>query len=413
MASASFRLVRLNNRFLKCPESFARPVVVICFDGLDPNYVIAADRKGVIPTISNMIKKGFYSEVRCSMPSFTNPNNISIVTGESTNVHGICGNYFFDSTTNTEVMMNDPKYLTAENTIFSKFYEEKYKVGAVTAKNKLFNLLSYKLKFDQQENHHPICFSVEGAKEAVFEKNGIDNLINQLGDPPDIYSAESSVYVLKAGVHLQNNSKLRRDILYLSTTDYVFHKYGPEESESMDYLREMDNQTSELIKSDCLVAITADHGMNAKNKGVIYLEEIVPSTSTVILPITDPYVKHHASLGSYATIYLSKEELKNTDSIIQTLLRTEGIESVYKREKAAKLFNLPKDRIGHLVLVSKKQYVLGTSKSKHDLSVLDRPLRSHGGLTEQKVPFILSSVLKTKRKPRNNYDIFEYCLNDL
>ena len=176
-------------------------------------------------------------------------------------------------------------------------------------------------------------------------------------------------------------------------------KYGPEESESMDYLREMDNQTSELIKSDCLVAITADHGMNAKNKGVIYLEEIVPS--------------HHASLGSYATIYLSKEELKNTDSIIQTLLRTEGIESVYKREKAAKLFNLPKDRIGHLVLVSKKQYVLGTSKSKHDLSVLDRPLRSHGGLTEQKVPFILSSVLKTKRKPRNNYDIFEYCLNDL
>ena len=411
--TSALRLVKVNSRVLKFSSHPRQPIAVICFDGLDPSYIQYAERKGAIPTISSMIKKGFYSEVNCSMPSFTNPNNISIITGEPTRVHGICGNFFFDSQTNSEVMMNDAKYLRAENTILSSFYAAQAKVGAITAKNKLLSLLSYKLRFDRGESHHPICFSVEGAKDVSFEKNGVENLVKHLGSPPDIYSAESSVYVLRGGVFFQNDAKLRRDILYLSTTDYVFHKYGPEEKESLEYLSEMDKQIKELLRSECLVGITADHGMNAKEKGVIYLEEVVPRSSTVILPITDPYVKHHASLGSYATVYLSEQEKKNIRNVTETLLKTEGIDAVFSREKAANIFELPSDRIGDLVIISKKQYVLGTARSKHDLSVLTRPLRSHGGLTEQKVPFILSSPLKAELRPRVNYDIFEYCLNNI
>ena len=411
--TSALRLIRVNSRVLRFSPPPRQPIIVICFDGLDPSYIDSAEKKGAIPTISKMRKTGFYSEVKCSMPSFTNPNNISIITGEPTKVHGISGNYFLDSATNSEVMMNDPKYLRSENTILSSFYAEKAKVGAITAKNKLLSLLSFKLNFNQQEDYHPICFSVEGAKEVTFEKNGVNDLVSHLGVTPDIYSAESSVYVLRGGVYLQNDSRLRRDILYLSTTDYVFHKCGPEEKESLEYLNQMDTQINELLKSDCIIGITADHGMSSKDKGVIYLEEIVPKTSTVILPITDPYVKHHASLGSYATVYLSELEKKNSSKIVGTLLDTEGIEAVFSREKAANIFDLPSDRIGDLVVISKKPYVLGTAKNKHDLSVLTRPLRSHGGLAEQKVPFILSSPIKTELPPRVNYDIFEYCLNNV
>jgi len=48
-----------------------------------------------------------------AMPSFTNPNNISIITGRPPSVHGIAGNYFHDPATGREVMMNDARFLRA------------------------------------------------------------------------------------------------------------------------------------------------------------------------------------------------------------------------------------------------------------------------------------------------------------
>jgi phosphonoacetate hydrolase len=40
--------------------------------------------------------------------------------------------------------------------------------------------------------------------------------------------------------------------------------------------------------------------------------------------------------------------------------------------------------------VSERFTVIGTSASRHDLSGLDVPLRSHGGISEQRVPLILN-----------------------
>lgn len=159
-------------------------------------------------------------------------------------------------------MMNDSKFIKCKHTILSQFYREGYKIGAITGKNKLLSLLSHDLKFQSQEKHHPICFSAEQADNLNFAKNGINNITTVLGPAPSVYSADCSIYVLKAGVYLQSQPDLRRDILYLSTTDYIFHKYKPEEPEALDYIKEIDKCISSLLELGCTVGLTADHGMS-------------------------------------------------------------------------------------------------------------------------------------------------------
>ena len=111
----------------------------------------------------------------------------------------------------------------------------------------------------------------------------------------------------------------------------------------------------------------------------------------MILPITDPYVVHHGALGSFATAYFPG----GTDraAIIGRLAAVEGIDVVLDRETACARFELPPDRIGDIVLVSGENMTVGTSADRHDLAALDEPLRSHGGLTEQEVPFIVNRAL--------------------
>jgi len=61
--------------------------------------------------------------------------------------------------------------------------------------------------------------------------------------------------------------------------------------------------------------------------------------------------------------------------------------------------------------VSTFDHVLGSSPEKHDLSGLTEPLRSHGGISEQRVPFIVNRPLDTSTDACRNFDIFNYSLN--
>jgi phosphonoacetate hydrolase len=183
----------------------------------------------------------------------------------------------------------------------------------------------------------------------------------------------------------------------------------------------MDRYLSQLNDLGVTIAITADHGMNSKTKpdgkpNVIYLQDLADQVvglgnARVILPITDPYVVHHGALGSYATIYLNST---NQEKLAASLKSTAGIYKVLNNADACKLFELPNDRVGDLVVISDKNVVLGTSESRHDLSGLDAPLRSHGGISEQTVPLLFNRQLKNKSEKRlRNFDILELSLNCL
>ncbi len=406
--SVDVAAVTVNGRTYRWPD---RPLVVLCIDGCEPEYLDRAIEAGVAPYLASVRARGTWRIVDCVIPSFTNPNNLSIVTGAPPSVHGISGNYFYDPDTGVEVMMNDPKYLRAE-TILATFAAAGARLAVVTAKDKLRRLLGHGMK--------GICFSSEKADETTEAEHGIADALGFVGRPlPSVYSADLSEFVFAAGVRLLG--AVRPDVMFLSTTDYVQHKHAPGTPEANAFYRMMDGYLAALDGQGATVALTADHGMNAKTDGagapqVIYLQDVLDGwvgagRCRVILPITDPYVVHHGALGSFATVYLPDGAVAR--EIGARLAALPGLEVVLERAAACARFELPPDRVGDLVVVSERHTVVGTAAARHDLSGLDAPLRSHGGISEQRVPLLVNRPtprLATDRRLRN-FDVFDVALN--
>jgi phosphonoacetate hydrolase len=398
----------VNGRSYQLPRV---PTIVVCVDGCEPDYVALAVAGGHMPYLRGVLAQGTALVAECVIPSFTNPNNLSIVTGAPPAVHGICGNYLYDPATNSEVMMNDPKWLRAP-TIFAALTDAGASVAVITAKDKLRRLLGHRMK-------NGICFSSEKSAEATVAENGIDSVLELVGRAvPDVYSAELSEFIFAAGLKLLQTR--RPDLMYLSTTDYIQHKHAPGEPVANAFYAMLDQYLAQFDAAGAVIALTADHGMNAKFKldatpNVIYLQDLLDewvgvAQARVILPITDPYVVHHGALGSFATVYLPAEAAGGVAERLRTL---PGVELVLPREQAAARFELPADRIGDLVVVSERNVVLGSAHTRHDLSQLELPLRSHGGVSEQRVPLIVNrpiTGLDPLRRWRN-FDAFDLALN--
>lgn len=386
--------------------------VVICLDGCEPEYLDVAISEGLMPNLKRIRSEGTDALAHSVIPSFTNPNNMSIATGRPPSVHGICGNFLFDPETGEEVMMNDVRFLRAP-TLFSKYYEGGSRVAVVTAKDKLRALLGAGLNFDEDR---AICFSSEKADVATKVDNGIHNASEWLGRPvPEVYSAELSEFVFAAGVKILK--EWSPDVMYLSTTDYIQHKFAPHQQGAKDFYAMTDKYIGELDAMGVALVVTADHGMKPKHDtngepSVVYVQDLLDQwlgqgSARVILPITDPYVVHHGALGSFATAYLPEDVDRN--EIISKLSNTDGILLVIDKAAAVQRFDLPTDRIGDIVMISTENMTLGTSVDRHDLEALKEPLRSHGGLTEQEVPFIVNRKINLPGAPElRNFDAFFY-----
>jgi phosphonoacetate hydrolase len=362
-----------------------------------------------------MSVKGWRGCARAAMPTFTNVNNSSIVTGVPPSVHGIGGNFFFDTAAGEEVMMNSSRFLRAE-TIFPHAQRAGRKVGVVTAKEKLRDIFASGLI-----SEGGIAFSSEKAKHAVRETHGIGDVESLVGPTPAIYSGDASLYVLKAGVAMLERGLA--DFLYLSTTDYMQHKHAPDEPEVLDFYAAIDVELGRLLGLGAIVGLTADHGMNAKHHAdgspnVIYLESELEAQFgggfRVILPITDPYVAHHGALGSFAQVHLPQGMV--AARVRDWLLQRAGITECHERATAVRLMELPEDRMGDLVVASARHVVLGRTPAYHDLTALAGALRSHGGRYEEMVPLFFSEPLHAAYATRaagdvRNFDIFEFTCN--
>ncbi|MGE5169381.1 MAG: phosphonoacetate hydrolase [Rudaea sp.] len=403
------RSIAVNGRRYRWP---ARPLVVVCVDGCEPDYLNQAIAAGTAPWMAALDGRGTCLTADCVVPSFTNPNNLSIVTGAPPSVHGICGNYFFDAEAQAEVMMNDPKYLRT-GTILAAFADAGAKVAVVTAKDKLRALLGHRLA--------GVCFSAEHADQATRAANGIDDVLSLAGMPlPSVYSAELSEFVFAAGCALLERE--RPDIMYLSTTDYVQHKHAPGTPAANAFTGMLDRYLARLDAAGATVVVTADHGMNAKTDAfgrpnIVFLQDILdaaygPDATRVILPITDPYVVHHGALGSYATVYVNGD--LPVAVVAARITALQGVDLVLSRTDACARFELPENRVGDLVVVSERLTVIGSRRTRHDLSGLDAPLRSHGGTSEQRVPLIANRPAPDLPARRwRNFDAFDLGLNHL
>jgi phosphonoacetate hydrolase len=341
------------------------------------------------------------------VPTFTNPNNVSIVTGAPPSVHGIAGNYYLDRESGREIMMTDEGLMRSE-TILALMARAGVGTAAVTAKDKLRRLLG--------RNLDGICFSSE------FADAEIEALVGR--GRPDMYSADLSVFVLDAGVALLERGMAR--LLYLSLSDYVQHAHAPGAPEADAFNRAIDDRVRRFVQLGAVVGLVADHGMNDKalpngEPNVIFLEDELnrrfgAAAVRVICPITDPFVRHHGALGSFVRVYA--RGAVDIAALMAASAELPGVALVLDAADAAQRFELPLDREGDFIVLGDANTAIGASEIEHDLSGLaGHRLRSHGGLGEQVVPFILSRPLTAayhriaETRRLRNYDIFDFVLN--
>jgi len=412
---SSARSVDVNGRAYRWP---VRPTVVVCFDGCDPAYIEAARAAKVIPAIESMIHGGFSALALAAMPTFTNPNNVSIVCGAPPAVHGVSGNYYLDRETGREIMMLDAAPLRAP-TILAAFSSSGANVAAITAKDKLRKALGNGLQ--------GIAFSAEKADICTEAEHGIGNVPMLVGrGPPDPYSADLSLFVLDAGIRLLESR--RPDLLYLSLSDYVQHKHPPGMPEADAFMQAVDMRLATLIRLGATVGIVADHGMNdmaqpGGTPNVLYLgdrldEKFGAGATRVICPITDPFVRHHGALGGFVRVHLMRDGL-DANIVRQFVRKIPGVQHALAKEEACQRFDLPVEREADIVVVAEKGVAIGARAVDHDLAQLaGERLRSHGGLAEQAVPFLLSHPLNADYASRptaglRNFDIFDYALNGI
>jgi phosphonoacetate hydrolase len=395
-------------------------VAVVCIDGGDPAYLRQYLAEGAIPNIARFMRKGFATVAEGTVPSFTCPNNMSIITGTPASRHGISGNYYLDVKTGEAVVMTGPELLRGD-TILARFAESGAKVVSITAKDKLRKQLGKGLDVGRGN----VSFSSEFAHKANIRENGIDNVLELVGMPqPDMYSMELSLFVLEAGIRLLEQR--RPDLLYLSLTDWVQHKYAPHEPEAKRFYQALDRCFGRLAGLGALVALTADHGMNDKsdaagNPNVIWLQDVLDrdfgkGDTRVICPITDAFVAHHGALGGFVRVWCQgKAKPRDVMAAIHGL---PGIESVLDQATACRVHDLPADREADVVVISTAEVCIGGSQAQHDLSGLaGHRLRTHGGVSESRVPFILSEPLNERygleagASTLKSYRIFDFALN--
>lgn len=397
-----------------------RPVAVVCIDGGDPEYFDHGLKSGIIPNIERFMKEGFYSVARGSMPSFTCPNNMSIVTGTEPEVHGISGNFYLDRATNEPVVMTGPELLRARS-VMSEFSRHGLKVASVTAKDKL----RQQLQKDMDLTNGSVSFSAQFADQCTMAENGIENVLDYVGQPhPDMYSAELSLFVIDAGIKLLEER--RPDILYLSLTDFIQHTHAPGTPVADQFYRDLDARFGRLQELGAVVALTADHGMGDKadengEPNVVWLQDILDDAlggdaCTVICPITDAFVGHHGALGGFVRVYCHNGT--SADSVIAAIDGVPGLENVWSAEQVVKELEQPLDREGDVAVLGDKRTVIGGRAVDHDLSALKGTrLRTHGSLHEANVPFVISEPLNETYAARGaagglrSHELFDYALN--
>ena len=352
--------------------------LIICLDGVGPEYLSHA----AVPTLDTLGRLGWRTVGLGAVPSVTNVNNVSIITGGPPSLHGITTNYYLDRVRGEAVYMEAADFILAP-TIFERATVAGRRSALLTAKDKLRTLLQ------------------RGATETIPAETPPAWLVEQLGPPPPILSVEINHWLFRAAAAL---CRIRPpDLLYLTTTDYAQHMHPPESAASQKNLAALDTLLADLLDSgpEFSVAITADHGMVAKTHG-LDLGRILASASIAadaVPIIKDRYVAHHQNLGGAAYVFL--EDLARIEDAAALLEEEAGVESVYTRAVAAEEYQLYPDRIGDLFVLATQETVFG------DLPSARQPVsvRSHGGLHTRSVPIIAHGPGVPREPFTHNYQV--------
>jgi len=338
-----------------------KKVVIICIDGCDPKYI-----SETLPNLRRFKQSIGFGVI----PTITNVNSVSIITGTYPKDHGITSNFYYDRELDKAVYMESADSILVEN-IFEKAAKRKLRSTLITAKDKLRTLLS---------KGTDLSFSAEKPVSWIVEK---------VGFPPDIYSIEVNEWLFRSLLEVLES--FDPDLSLLMTTDYAMHKFPPGSdlaNRNMSTIDELvgiliDYVESKRYSDDFLICLTADHGMSEKRRG-IDLEKLLKEEGICVrfIPIIkDRYVEHHQNLGGASYLYLKE----SVERALEVLSDVEGIEEALSRSEAVELYNLHPDRIGDILVLGEEDVVFGRGRDV----LFDVNLRSHGSLHEREVPIFI------------------------
>lgn len=333
------------------------PVVLVCVDGLDPAYL-----EGVhIPVLEEVRRRGLFARVRAALPTVTNVNNVTLLTGRHPEEHGVVANSFLDPSTGEAVFLESPDSILVE-TLLERVARLGGKTALLTAKEKLRVLLG------------------GGAHFALSAEAPAEWAVKACDDPPSIYSSEVNFWLLRVARHLLRTE--RPDLLYLATTDFPMHAWPPEDPNARRHVEGLDAHLEGLLEQDVVLYLTADHGMNAKRVAVDLGKRLeregIPAEAVPI--IRDRYVRHHSNLGGSAYIHL--KEAAHLERALEVLRATPGVEAALPREEASRRYRLHPQRIGDIFVLGDRETVFGELPEERQ----EVELRSHGSAHEAEVP---------------------------
>jgi phosphonoacetate hydrolase len=358
--------------------------LLILIDGFGPEYLHLSD----MPNLRQLSAAGFYCEGKAVLPSVTNINNASVVTAAFPEVHGIVANFCFDAATGEHVPMENAEFLECP-TLFEEAARQGRRAALVTAKDKVKTLLA------------------RGAVTAFSAEIPEPTIVDEIGPPPGIYTAEVNHWVFRAA-----RSVLRRpdiDWLYVSTTDYMMHTYAPEHERSREHLHRLDQLLREVVDdhSQLRLGVTADHGMNAKTRGIDAARLLAAHglAAEAVPIIRDKHVVHHGNLGGACYVYMKNPaHIAPAGAILQA---EPGIEEIYDRAEAAERFRLRADRIGDWFLLGAIDTVFGELRSPRE----EVAVRSHGSRHEEQVPILLYGCGAREAAPEYSLEVTRALLN--
>ena len=335
-------------------------IAIIIIDGFDPEYLDACDT----PNIDEVCAKGFLNIGDSMMPSVTNVNNVSMVTGLYPESHGINSNYWLDPASGVETYMESADFIL-EETVFQKAASLGKRTLLVSSKDKLRTLIGL---------HASVGFSSE---------QPIEEAVTVHGDPPPIYSLEVNGWIMRAADHLM--SKERFDLVYIATTDYAMHTYPPDHPESKRHMTILDDSIGELLSNhpDVSLLLTADHGMSSKDK-MLDLRSVLSARGIDANPvpiIKDRYVLQHSNLGGCTFVYLDQDKEAEALDILRN---TPGVHSAFSRDEAVAEYRLHPGRLANIFVNAEQNVVFG-DPAQVEMRV---GLRSHASIHERSIPLI-------------------------
>ena len=364
--------------------------MILLIDGARAEYLTPA----YAPNLNRLAAtpNSFAKLVTGQMPSVTNVNHASILTGTTPAINGINGNVFFDPATQTETFIESPQYLKVP-TIFTKLAQQHLDSALLTVKGKIDQVFGTDATYR---------INAEAADSTLLTAIGASL-------PPEINSIASGQWVVKTAKQLIATKSPA--FVYATTNDYVMHHYAPDQPEAQAFIRGIDEQLAAIhaLEPARTIYVVADHGMQAKPT-LLNLERLLAThdlTTHVVLPLADRYLKNHAYQES-GTAYIYVPQAADLTTVKKVLQQTAGVEQVLTRQEAVTQYQLDAQRIGDLV-------VLGTSDTAFGLTPTPRltnyPGRSHGSLHELTVPlFCITPTAMDATTFTRSRDIFSHLL---